>query len=900
MRNLFLLRGCPASGKSTWVKENNLEPYTLSTDKIRTLVESPVTNLTGEKYISQANDKEAWDLLFKLLEDKMSRGEFIVVDATHYKSSLISKYKDLVAKYRYRVNVVDFSGIPEEELLRRNSNREQYKKVPEETIKKMYTVIKDMSEVKKAFKIISPEEASKVVNSPLEPVQITNKEKVVIFGDIHGCYEPLKEYFDKNPFRDDYCYIFLGDYLDRGIQNKEVLEFLLSIYNKPNVFLLEGNHEMWLRIWSSKNYKEVAKEEDEYQDFYVSKIREQLKFKQAQIEKKIKENNRVLDDIKHYGQNENSDTIFYEFEEINIPEKTKELHIQNREYEKQLEDLKYFMQMLEFSSTTTKKWVTDILEAYKSKFGETLSLNPRNQIVKKLNMQEAKTNNGLRSIEFKYNTIPQIKDIDKTQIRRLCDKFIQMSYFTFGDNTYVCTHAGIPCLPDIKMSTEEMIKGIGKYEDADEIDKNFCSNTSDNYFSIHGHRNIMKSKVWSTSRTCNLEGQIESGGHLRIIEIGKDNSIQTLEIKNNVFKKIENVECPLELTDLEILKGMLHNKFIQVKHLDNNIISLNFTREAFERRKWDDFTCTARGLFVDKTNGNVVARSFNKFFNHNQVDQTKTPALKETFKFPVYGYKKENGFLGIIAKYNDEIHFFTKSTDKGDYVNWFIGALCDNYGIVLEDAYGDGSNRDMSYSEHYNQLNEYSGFDDDILRLLRRQLVDRLSPLLKEGYSYVFECCDPDNDPHIIKYDSPEVYLLQVFKNQLTEKHVDYEALVDIATRLNVFVKERPLVFNTWEEFEAWKDKFTKDITQWSCQHEGYVLEDSNGFQVKFKSSFYKYWRQMRAIKEALQSGRTNRKIYKTKEEIQVVKLMEEIPREKLKEMSIIDIEDLFYSKYNT
>ena len=34
MRNLFILRGAPASGKSTWIKENNLEPYTLSTDQI--------------------------------------------------------------------------------------------------------------------------------------------------------------------------------------------------------------------------------------------------------------------------------------------------------------------------------------------------------------------------------------------------------------------------------------------------------------------------------------------------------------------------------------------------------------------------------------------------------------------------------------------------------------------------------------------------------------------------------------------------------------------------------------------------------------------------------------------------------------------------------------------------
>jgi hypothetical protein len=42
----------------------------------------------------------------------------------------------------------------------------------------------------------------------------------------------------------------------------------------------------------------------------------------------------------------------------------------------------------------------------------------------------------------------------------------------------------------------------------------------------------------------------------------------------------------------------------------------------------------------------------------------------------------------------------------------------------------------------------------------------------------------------------------------------------------------------------------------------------------------------------------TNKKVYKTKEEIQVVKLMEELGRDKLKEMSIIDVEDMFYERY--
>ena len=55
----------------------------------------------------------------------------------------------------------------------------------------------------------------------------------------------------------------------------------------------------------------------------------------------------------------------------------------------------------------------------------------------------------------------------------------------------------------------------------------------------------------------------------------------------------------------------------------------------------------------------------------------------------------------------------------------------------------------------------------------------------------------------------------------------------------------------------------------------------------------------MRAVKDALAGGRTNKKVYKTKEEIQVVKLMEELGRDKLKQMSIIDVEDIFYERYN-
>lgn len=278
-----------------------------------------------------------------------------------------------------------------------------------------------------------------------------------------------------------------------------------------------------------------------------------------------------------------------------------------------------------------------------------------------------------------------------------------------------------------------------------------------------------------------------------------------------------------------------------------------------------------------------------------------TGELKQNFKFPIIGYRKENGFLGIISKDRGNIHFFSKSTSEGPYVNWFIGVLCDNYNLyATPDVRTAGLEK---YSDLYNRMLQCSLEADKIayktvLGHLKARLKELLNPLLQEGYSYVFECIDKDNDPHIIKYKDNNVVLLEVFKNQLKEEHVSWKELHEIADKLLVPCKSQELRFNNWEEFEEWKDKFRQGVTQWDCKHEGYVFEDQSGYRVKFKSSFYNFWKQMRALKDILAGGRANKKVYKTKEEIQVVKLMEELGRDKLKEMSIIDVEDMFYERY--
>lgn len=41
MRTLLIIRGCMGSGKTTYIKNNNLVDYTISADDIRLLYHSP-------------------------------------------------------------------------------------------------------------------------------------------------------------------------------------------------------------------------------------------------------------------------------------------------------------------------------------------------------------------------------------------------------------------------------------------------------------------------------------------------------------------------------------------------------------------------------------------------------------------------------------------------------------------------------------------------------------------------------------------------------------------------------------------------------------------------------------------------------------------------------------------
>ena len=63
-----------------------------------------------------------------------------------------------------------------------------------------------------------------------------------VMSDIHGCYDELMKMLEKIQFSSDDTLIIAGDYMDRGSQSLEMLDWILD--TPDNVILIKGNHDV--------------------------------------------------------------------------------------------------------------------------------------------------------------------------------------------------------------------------------------------------------------------------------------------------------------------------------------------------------------------------------------------------------------------------------------------------------------------------------------------------------------------------------------------------------------------------------------------------------------------------------------------------------------------------------
>lgn len=685
MRVLLLLRGAPGCGKSTWIEQHGLKQYALCADDIRMMCSSPFLTVGGQESINQSNDAVVWSTLFRLLEIRMQNGEFTVIDATNSKTSEMNRYKDLCGQYKYRMYCVDFTDIPIETVKERNHNRVELKRVPDEAIDKMYARFATQK-IPSGITVLKPDKLDRIW---MRKYDLSSYARIHVIGDIHGCYTALKEYFDSvGGVHDDEFYIFLGDYIDRGIENVDVIRFMLSIYNLPNVLFLEGNHERWLWIWANDGF--------------------------------------------------------------------------------------------------------------------------------------------CQSKEFELATKPQLEEagVSKKDVRQLFRRFGQCAYFDYHGRTYLVTHGGLSCLPGnlTLVSTAQMMKGVGSYNEFEAVEESFVRNTPDTCYQIHGHRNTKHLPVKANERCFNLEGSVEFGGDLRAVQLLPDGKQKTVEIRNTVFKSPEEAVQPIpengQKSIGDIIMELRQNKFIQEKRF-GNISSFNFTKQAFYDQVWNEQTTKARGLYINIPKQKIVARAYDKFFNINERPETKLEMLQHRIAFPVTAYVKENGFLGIVS-YNEEddsLFVTTKSMPEGEYAVWLRG--------ILE-----------------------AQMEPNVMEVLKAYTKEH-------NVSFVFECVDMVHDPHIIEYPESRLYLLDIIYNEMPFRKYDYTTLTAIASEFGLRVKEKAYVIESWQEFYDWYYEVTgEDYKYHGRDIEGFVIEDSNGYMVKLKLNYYNFWKFMRSVAhEAIRKG---------------------------------------------
>ncbi len=73
---------------------------------------------------------------------------------------------------------------------------------------------------------------------------MTSSRRIIAIGDIHGCSTKLHDLLERLSLRDEDTAVFLGDYIGRGPDSKEVISTLVQLQKTfERVVCLLGNHE---------------------------------------------------------------------------------------------------------------------------------------------------------------------------------------------------------------------------------------------------------------------------------------------------------------------------------------------------------------------------------------------------------------------------------------------------------------------------------------------------------------------------------------------------------------------------------------------------------------------------------------------------------------------------------
>lgn len=458
----------------------------------------------------------------------------------------------------------------------------------------------------------------------------------------------------------------------------------------------------------------------------------------------------------------------------------------------------------------------------------------------------------LRNSEWRRLSWPQIREagIDWREMRRIANFAQDYLAYTWRGREVLCSHAGFGRWPEglDLISAHQMRRGNGHYQ-ADVDAAWNAAEAGTGRFQLHGHRNEQMKPTLASELSFNLEGQVEFGGHMRFVQLDAT-GFRATDIRPHLYRTmIEDMEINKEVGRMSAsrfppqlswsaepagalsdatMASLSNHKMVMLKEMDNlpGLLSVNFTRDAFYKQAWDEYTTLARGLFIDGEDNSIVARSYPKFFNHNERAETSADQLAASLKFPVTAYEKANGFLCITgySPRHGELIVASKSRTDGDFSEMARTVLSDTLGEAALER---------------------------IMRINRDQ-----------ACSLVFEIEEPVRDPHIIKLERPRAVLLGCIRRSEHFEQASYKELEKIASYVGCEVKKVIAILPNERALASFNHRVEHDPKwRFDGRHvEGAVLEDQDGFNYKLKGYFYRNWKHMRSavnvIAKAREAGR--------------------------------------------
>lgn len=260
-----------------------------------------------------------------------------------------------------------------------------------------------------------------------------------------------------------------------------------------------------------------------------------------------------------------------------------------------------------------------------------------------------------------------------------------------------------------------------------------------------------------------------------------------------------------------------------------------FNEFSYYNTKKHNLPIRSRGLFIlnDKDNNNtrICIRGYDKFFNIDEVKETKLDQLKQNTKGPYCVTIKENGCI-----------LFVSGLKNGDLL------ISSKNNLYLETE----SEKQIHSKDHAKEgfLQIKKLFKDDESQL------KKLGMTLYEGnLTAVFELCDDQFEEHVISYanNNAGLYLHGLNLNDIKFTTMSMPCVNKFAERFG-FKQIKFFYKDTFESLQAFLKDAALSNTFGNREIEGFVIrcfkKDSNGdffFKYKFEEPYLLY-RQLREV----------------------------------------------------